>query len=142
LRDDSDLEKCRGRKTDNPPLSFPGKIPDTMYAAAIVPLVWTTQSMATRAHVKAPINPSPIETTGLNKPPLMRKKVQAVTTKENAAPNEAYNSSCGDTKLILVSMFPFLVSFEVMKATWTAAKAMKMKNVVPMNSPVGRKTYR
>ena len=92
--------------------------------------------------MRAPINPMPIETyrierkmvskesaakerggraerltTGLNKPPLMRKKVHAVTTKANAAPNAMYSSSCGVTEVTSVSMLPFLVLLEEMKAT-------------------------
>ena len=109
--------------------------------------------------MRAPINPMPIEdladrktvsskciardskikvtlTTGLNRPPLMRKNVHAVTGNENAAPNAIYSSSEGVTDETEVSMLPFLVLLDEMKATWAAENAMKMKTVVPRNSPI------
>lgn len=80
-------------------------------------------------------------TTGLNKPPLIRKKVQAVTAKLNPAATAAYNSCDGDAAGGAVETpFPWSL-LEDAPATSTPAKARKTKMRVPRNSPTTATTW-
>ena len=82
-----------------------------------------------------------IRTTGLNKPPLIRKKVQALTVKLNPAASAIYNNCCGVAFLTEVLTSPFWLVFEEILATWPPAKAKKRKKIVPINSPMTATTW-
>jgi hypothetical protein len=56
----------------------PGNIHCTSALATIPPRIWLRNSSPPRIHGSAPIRHMPRVTAGLNKPPLMRKKTQAL----------------------------------------------------------------
>jgi hypothetical protein len=76
-------------------------------------------------------------TAGLNNPPLMRKKIQALTARLNPNESDMYNSFDGSTPpvvepvVVLFAVFP-----EPIFATCVPPNAKKRKKVVPTNSPI------
>lgn len=59
----------------------PGKSAETTPALARAPKIWATKTIAARVYVRQPMSVSPRVTAGLNMPPLMRKKIQALTAR-------------------------------------------------------------
>lgn len=57
-------------------------------APAIPPSNWLTTRIAARSGVIAPTNARPSETAGLNSPPEIRKKTQALTQREKPKERE------------------------------------------------------
>lgn len=76
-------------------------------------------------------------TAGLNRPPLMRKKIQTLTIREKAKTRAIYWRTAGEKPVsapvvVLVSDW----AEEPMLATWVPEKAKKRNMVVPTNSPM------
>lgn len=76
----------------------------------------------------APTKTVPNVTAGLNKPPLIRKNTQALTTREKPKASEMKRSlwRSGPEELPVPEEF----------ATWVPKKAKKRKRKVPTNSPL------
>jgi hypothetical protein len=72
----------------------------------------------------------PRVTAGLKRPPLMRKKTQALTARLKPKASEMYKSSP------IVGMAPKPQSLQPWSATLAAAKAKKRNMKVPRNSPM------
>jgi hypothetical protein len=72
----------------------------------------------------------PRVTAGLKRPPLMRKKTQALTARLNPNASEMYRSSA------MVGDAPNAHSLQPWRATLAAAKAKKRNMKVPRNSPM------
>jgi len=86
------------------------------------------KTMAARVYVKQPIRVRPRVTAGLNIPPLMRKKTQALTVRLKP------NASAMYSRVLADGVFsPNAV--EASLATWVPANAKKRKRNVPTNSP-------
>lgn len=76
-------------------------------------------------------------TAGLNKPPLMRKKIQTLTMREKAKTRAMYWSTAGEKPVSApVVVFDSELSLEPMFATWVPENAKKRNMVVPTNSPM------
>ena len=60
----------------------PGNIHSTSALATILPRIWLMKRRTPRNQGSAPIRHIPKVTAGLKRPPLMRKKTQALTARE------------------------------------------------------------
>lgn len=71
-------------------------------------------------------------TAGLNKPPLILKKTQALTAREKPKHKLMYSNCAGfEPWAIVVDSAPWVWEL----ATWVPVKAKKRKRKVPANSP-------
>jgi hypothetical protein len=79
-------------------------------------------------------------TTGLKRPPLVRKKVQAVTAKLKPTTKAVYSSCAGVCGFVAVETPRSWFLFEDALAVSMPAKANVRKTIVPRNSPTTAKT--
>ena len=75
-------------------------------------------------------------TTGLKRPPLIRKNVHAVIAKLNPAARAMYNNCSGVCNLVAVETSAPCFWFEDALAVSTPANANTRKTMVPRNSPI------
>jgi hypothetical protein len=76
-------------------------------------------------------------TAGLNSPPLIRKKIQALTMRLNPKDREMYNNFDGSTPPVFEPVVVLLaVDPSPMLATCVPPSAKKRNSVVPTNSPI------
>jgi len=64
----------------------------TIAEARIAPKICATKTTPARNQVRQPMSIRPRVTAGLKRPPLMRKKIQALTARLNPNASEMYNS--------------------------------------------------
>lgn len=105
-----------------------GKSADTTPALARAPNIWATKTIAARVYVKQPMSVRPSVTAGLKRPPLMRKKTQALTARLKPNASAMYSRVLGDGEVSPAAE-------EASLATWVPANAKKRKRNVPTNSP-------
>jgi hypothetical protein len=86
-----------------------------------------------RTQGRAPIKHMPNVTAGLNSPPLMRKKTQALTAKLKPKERAMY-CSCWGFEPVCSTVRPEEEGIEF--ATWAPERANQRKRTVPTNSPV------
>lgn len=96
----------------------------------MAPRICATKTTAVRRYVRQPMSMRPRVTAGLNRPPLMRKKTQALTARLNPNASEMYKSSA------IVGAAPKPHSLQPSRAILAAAKAKKRNMKVPRNSPM------
>ena len=73
-------------------------------------------------------------TAGLNRPPVILKKTQALTASENPKDREIYNKA--EVFGACVIEPSVLLLFVAALATWVPLKAKKRNRNVPTNSPI------
>lgn len=110
----------------------PGNIHCTSPLAARPPRIWAINNNQPLTHGNAPIRHIPNVTAGLNRPPLMRKKTQALTASENPKPRYIYCSCCG-FEPVCSTVKP--AEEGMLFATCAPERANQKKRAVPTNSP-------
>jgi hypothetical protein len=80
-----------------------------------------------------PMSARPRATAGLKRPPLIRKKTQALTARLKPNASEMYISVPRAGEVVVPSG---LLAASASFATWAPAKAKKRKRNVPRNSPI------
>jgi hypothetical protein len=111
----------------------PGNMHSTSALATMPPRIWLRKSRTPRNQGSAPMRHMPKVTAGLNNPPEMRKKTQAVTAREK--PNErAMYCSCCALEPSSATVRP--AEEGTVLATWAPLRARRRKRDLPTNSPV------
>ncbi|CRJ80298.1 hypothetical protein BN1708_000209 [Verticillium longisporum] len=105
------------------------------------PSICATKRHAARTGVMARTSSMASVTAGLNRPPLMRKKIHTLTMREKPNATEMYMSTPTSKPVVspvvvLLSLPPESVTLDRMLATSVPAKAKKRNMVVPTNSPI------
>lgn len=87
--------------------------------------------------VMARVNNMANVTAGLNKPPLMRKKIQTLTISENEKTSAMYCSTAGEKPVSapVVVLEPDAALVPIF-ATWVPENAKNRNIMVPTNSPM------
>ena len=118
-------------------LSGVGNMTLTRKLANIEPAICATRSRKKRTGDIALVKSMAKVTAGLNRPPLMRKKIQTLTMREKAKQRAIYWSTAGEKPVEApVVVLEFELAFEPMLATWVPEKAKNKNMVVPTNSPM------
>ena len=123
----------------------------TKAAAIIAPRIWTKPRSRARNVVTEPMIHIPnvtcssqhvdcgkhLElTAGLKSPPLILKKTQALTARENPKLKLIYSSCAGFFCATVVTIVVPVFVFDEILATCVPANAKKRKKIVPANSPI------
>lgn len=117
-------------------LKLVGNMTLTKKLLKILPATCATSSRLARIGLMARHKSIANVTAGLNKPPLMRKKIHTFTIKLNPNTTEIYSKTVGENPVASpVVVFSSDDAFDPMLATCVPANAKKRNIVVPTNSP-------